>query len=177
MILQTQRLILRPLETADADALFNYRSDSAANKFQSWIPENLGEVESFITRNPKQFNQTGSWFQLGIFTREDKPLIGDLGIHFKSDVEIELGCTISSEQQGKGYAFEAMQSVIELLKKDFGKRRFVASLDPRNTPSIKLMEKLGFEKEGFYPKRFQIRGEWVDDLIYVLDTNTLGGSH
>jgi RimJ/RimL family protein N-acetyltransferase len=61
-----------------------------------------------------------------------------------------------------------MQSVIELLKIAFGQSHFKASLDPRNIPSIKLMEKLGFKKEGLYPKRFQMHGEWVDDLVYVL---------
>lgn len=169
MIIKAQRLIIRPLETEDAKALFDYRSDAQVNKFQSWIPESLQEVEEFLGRIPKQFNQTGTWFQLALVKLDDRQLIGDLGIHFISDTEVELGCTLNASFQGKGFAFEAMQSVIELLKNDFGKSRFKASLDPGNLPSIKLMEKLGFEKEGFYPKQFQMRGEWVDDLVYVLE--------
>ncbi len=60
MHLETERLLIRDLTLDDKQAVFNYRSDAEANKFQSWIPETLEDVEQFIERNNKEFNQPES---------------------------------------------------------------------------------------------------------------------
>ena len=45
--------------------------------------------------------------------------------------------------------------------------RIIASIDPRNVASIKLIECLGFRKEDHFKESYYLRGEWVDDLIYA----------
>ena len=47
------------------------------------------------------------------------------------------------------------------------KRRIIASVDPRNTVSIRLIERIGFRKEAHFKESYYLRGEWVDDLIYA----------
>lgn len=47
------------------------------------------------------------------------------------------------------------------------KHRIVVSVDPRNTASLRLIERIGFRKEAHFKKSYYLRGEWVDDIIYA----------
>ena len=51
---------------------------------------------------------------------------------------------------------------------DLKKHRITASIDPRNTSSIRLIERLGFRKEAHFKQSLFFHGEWVDDLIYAM---------
>ena len=167
--IESSRLILRPLNIPDAPSLFKYRSNKFTNQYQGWIPEKLEDVNDFIENKiAKEFNQIGSWFQIAIVLKESNELIGDLGLHFLENDMVEIGCTIAQENQGNSFATEALKLTIEHLFSQFNKHKIIGSVDPRNTASIAMLHKLGFQKEAFHPKSFLLRGEWVDDLVFVL---------
>jgi RimJ/RimL family protein N-acetyltransferase len=170
MHLETERLLIRDLTLDDKHAIFNYRSDAEANKFQSWIPQTLEDVEQFIERNNKEFNQPESWYQVLITEKDSKAVIGDIGIHFfgAENLQVELGITLNKDFQGRGYASEALKGVINFLFSDLKKHRVMASIDPENIDSLKLMERIGFRKEGHFVKSLFWKNNWVDDLIYAL---------
>ncbi|WP_294241641.1 GNAT family protein [uncultured Chryseobacterium sp.] len=170
MQVYTERLLLRDMTIEDAPAIFDYRSDAEANTFQSWIPTSLKEVENFILRNHKEFNQRESWYQILITDKETKAVIGDIGIHFfgNENTQAELGITLNKDFQGKGFAAEALKGIISLLFTDFRKHRIMASVDPDNLNSIKLMERVGFRKEGHFVKSLFWKNRWVDDIIYAI---------
>lgn len=169
MHLHTSRLQLRPVSPADADALFAYRSDADANRFQGWIPQNPDECRSFIERNPPEFDIPDTWFQLAIVLEESSELIGDIGVHFLSEGsrQVELGCTLDKRYQGSGFATEALSGVLAALFTEYDTHRVSASLDPRNRGSMMLMERLGFRREAHFVESLYFRGEWVDDMIYA----------
>ncbi len=170
--IHSSRLLIREIQASDASTIFNYRSDSHINQYQGWIPEKLEEVDEFIrSKIAKEFNQLNTWFQMAIVVKETKEFIGDLGIHFLDHEIVELGATISKQQQDKGYATEALKAAIDYLFQKVGKQKIKASVDPRNLASIAMIEKLGFKKEAHYKKSFLLRGEWVDDVIYGLTAN------
>lgn len=170
MHLETERLLIRDLTLDDKQAVFNYRSDAEANKFQSWIPETLEDVEQFIERNNKEFNQPESWYQVLITEKDSKAVIGDIGIHFfgSENLQAELGITLNKDFQGRGYASEALKGVINFLFGDLKKHRIMASVDPENIDSLKLMERIGFRKEGHFVKSLFWKNNWTDDVIYAL---------
>lgn len=170
MQLYTERLVLRDITIEDKQSIFDYRSDAEANKFQSWIPETLEEVESFIQRNNSEFNTPESWYQLLIAHKETKDVIGDIGIHFlgSENLQVELGITLNTSFQRQGYASEALKGVISFLFNDLNKHRITASIDPDNTDSIKLMERIGLRKEGHFVKSLFWKNNWVDDVIYAV---------
>jgi len=105
-----------------------------------------------------------------ILKKDDNELIGDIGVHFLASDEfsVELGCTLNQNYHGKGYATEALKSVVNYLFDDLGKRRIIASIDSRNHSSIRLIERLGFHKKGLVKENSELNGEWVDDLVYAL---------
>ena len=169
-MIESTRIILRPIELKDKGQVFAYRSDTETNKYQGFVPKKLEEVEEFILKNPSQFNQPESWFQLIIIEKESEEIIGDLGIHFIGDdgFQCELGCTLSKGKQGKGFATEAMKITIDHLFNSLNKHRITGSVDPNNIDSIRLLERLNFRKEAHFKESLLIDGEWVDDIIYGL---------
>jgi RimJ/RimL family protein N-acetyltransferase len=168
--LETARLVLRPIALNDSVAILKYRSDAEINRFQGWIPATIDDVNHFINhRVSPELNRPGTWFQMVIIRKDSGDLIGDIGIHFLDEVSspVELGITLAKAQHQQGFATEALKKVISYLFLKLGKQKIVASIDPRNELSIKLFERLGFEKEALYEKSLFLNGEWVDDLVYV----------
>ena len=166
--LTTERLTIRPVEVSDAINIFDYRSDSETNKYQGWIPETINDVHTFISKISSEINIADTWYQFVIEETENSKIIGDLGIHFIEDQQAEVGCTLSKEYHGKGYATEALKSVINYLFSQLNKHRIIASIDPDNISSIGLVERLGFRKEAHFKESLFLNGEWVDDIVYAI---------
>ena len=170
MKLETDRLLLRPVRATDAPEIFAYRSDAHTNKYQGWIPKKLEEVVPFIANTAEFPNEPESWFQLAIWTKSNEELVGDLGLHFfdAEHRQVEVGCTLSKQHHKKGYAREALTAVLSQVFNIWKKHRVITSIDPANTPSIRLVQHLGFRKEAHFVQSLYLNGQWVDDVIYAL---------
>jgi len=167
--IETERLFLRTLNLTDKDAFFKYRSMPEVYKYQAWCPKNTAEIEAFIIKNlAVHLNEKDTWLQLAVCLKGG-PLIGDIGVHCLVDEQqVEIGYTLSPEYQGKGYAAEAVRAVIAYLFSELEKHRVSASVDPDNSRSVKLLEKLGFRKEAHFVRSFFMEGRWYDDCVYAI---------
>ncbi len=168
--IMTRRLLLRRLVPADAAAVFSYRSDPAVSQYQNWVPGSEEDARTFLAELEQvQPDTPGTWLQLAI-TRRDGPLIGDCGLRFPADDKHqgEVGISLSPEHHGQGLATEALSAVLDYLFGPLAKHRVFASVDPRNTASIRLLERIGMRQEAHLRQSILIRGEWVDDLIFAL---------
>jgi RimJ/RimL family protein N-acetyltransferase len=171
MKLITERLILRQATLSDAHDIFTYRSNPAIHQFLSSEPKNIGDIEHFISNSAKKLNEPGTWFQVAIVHKETNKAIGDIGLHFidsEPHQEVEIGYTLSPLFHKQGIATEAVQEIISFLFNKLQKHRIIASVDPLNSPSFRMLEKLGFRKEAHFKKSLFFKGEWVDDLVYGL---------
>lgn len=169
LLIQSERLILRPIKAEDAEAIFGYRSNATINQFQGWIPKTIDDVHDFIrNRISPVIDQPGTWFQLAIIRKDTGELIGDVGIHFLEPEQVEIGCTLNFAQQKNGFATEALKETLNFLFQRLNKHRIIASIDPRNESSIKLVERLGLRKEAHFRKSLWINYEWADDLVYAV---------
>ncbi len=170
MKIETNRLLLRPISQTDKGLIFKYRSDKETNKYQTWIPETIYDVETFIRNVAKIINEAETWFQFVIIERQSGELIGDIGIHFfgEENMQVEIGCTLNKFFQNKGYATESIESVISYLFNDLNKHRIITSIDPDNTNSIKLVKRIGFRKEAHFIESIFSNGKWVDDIVYSI---------
>jgi RimJ/RimL family protein N-acetyltransferase len=169
--LSTPRLILRPLEPPDAGALFRYRSLPDVWRYQIWRPADESEVRAFIAGQRQTAPDTpGTWYSLAITLREGGEMIGDVGLHFHEakPAEVEIGITLSPVFQGRGFAAEALQEVFRFLFFSLGKDRVVASADPRNLSSLRLLERAGMRRGALIRGQMVVRGETVDDVIFSL---------
>ena len=171
LLIQSERLILRPVRFEDAEIIFGYRSNAIINQYQGWIPETIDDVQDFIKNKVSAvIDQPNTWFQLAIIQKDTGELIGDIGLHFleSGSFQVEIGCTLNFNQHGKGFATEALAETLNFLFQKLNKHRVIASIDPRNEKSILLVERLGMRKEAHFRKSLWINNEWVDDLVYAI---------
>jgi len=68
----------------------------------------------------------------------------------------------------RGYMKEGLRLVIERAFGELGLHRLEANIQPGNEPSIRLVESLGFRREGFSPRLLRINGEWRDHERWAL---------
>jgi len=166
--LTTDTLELRPIAPQDAQAIFAYRSDSSTNRFQNFIPSKLEEVHDFIAEKAEDMNEIGACFQLVIIHSESAKIIGDIGLYFLDDAQVEVDITLAKAYHNKSYATEALTTIIDLLFKQVHKHRIIASTDPRNSSAIRLLERLGFRQEAHFIQSYYYQGEWLDDVQFGL---------
>lgn len=75
---------------------------------------------------------------------------------------------LAQNQTGNGYAKEAVEKLIELAFTDLNLHRIEANIMPHNTPSIRLVQSLGFQREGMRASYLEIDGKWQDHCCYSL---------
>jgi RimJ/RimL family protein N-acetyltransferase len=166
----TPRLRLRSFRAADAAAFAAYRSDVDVARYQGWqAPFPLADAERFVAEMaPLVDPVSGDWLQIAV--EHDGALAGDVAVGLSDDGRIAtIGYTLAPAFQGRGLATEAVGALVDRLISHRGVHRIEASLDGRNLPSARLIEGLGFEREGFAPGAVWADGEWVDDVRYGLD--------
>ncbi|MFJ6984659.1 MULTISPECIES: GNAT family N-acetyltransferase [unclassified Streptomyces] len=170
MLIETSRLTLRRFRPDDAPALAAYRSDPEVARYQGWTapvsPRDAAElVREFAAGDPAR----PGWFQYAVELTAEGSLVGDVGVRLhENGMQAELGFTLAPARQGRGYASEAVRAVLGDLFDGRGLHRVSAECDARNTPSARLLERVGFRREGERPEFTWIKGEWTDDLLYGL---------
>lgn len=149
-VLTTPRLILRPRRDADAEALYPVLSDPDVMRWWSRAPlESLEATRAYLSRDT-----IGDWRAWFIIPSGDDRAIGWVSTGEKRQGGVaEIGYILSPAVQGRGFAREAVSAVIDLLFAE-GKRRIFADTDPDNAASNRLLEVLGFRREGL------LRAEW-----------------
>jgi len=81
---------------------------------------------------------------------------------------LEIGYILLPSERGKGYCTEAVNIMVDYLFLSKESRRIQAQTDLRNVASQKVLEKVGFRKEGTLRKNFFVRGEWRDACLYSI---------
>jgi RimJ/RimL family protein N-acetyltransferase len=165
----TSRLLLRPLNEADLEALLGYRNDPEVARYQSWTKITPKEAQAFVEQAAAAVPGPGRSLVFAITLPESGLLIGDCILKISEDGQQgEIGFTLSPLYQGQGYGVEAVQGLLDYAFGTLKLHRIVAVTDARNTPSAKLLERLGMRREGHLLQSRQVRGSWRDELVYAM---------
>lgn len=168
--IETERVRLRHLEESDTDSLFEIFSNEEAMRFWSWVPyKERAQAETLLAEIHENFQQK-SHFQWGIALRSDDKVIGTTTL-FRFDEQsrrAELGYILNRRFWGKGFVSEALSALFDFAFEKFDLNRLEAEIEPRNTASVKTVERLGFQKEGYMRERWIVDGEVQDTLFYGL---------
>lgn len=106
-----------------------------------------------------------------VFEKENpETIVGTVSLYEISNTysKAELGYKFSSQHHHKGYASEAVEKILDIAFTELGLHRICARVMEENTPSIRLLLGLGFEKEGVCRDFMKLRGQWVDHVQYSL---------
>jgi RimJ/RimL family protein N-acetyltransferase len=170
--IMSERIVLRRFRLDDAATLVAYRSVPEVARFQHWAaPYSAAEGEDMIRRMMSRHPDTpGEWFQFAVALRSNGELIGECGAKTLAEdsQQAEIGYTIAPAHQGRGYATEAVRTLLGYLFGARGKHRVIAYCDPRNVASERVMLRLGMRHEGHMVESTWMKGEWTDDLVYAL---------
>lgn len=169
-ILDSPNLRLRPYRADDAEAMFALYSDPQVMRYWSFPPwVELAQARAYLTAATAQMD-SGEIFPWAIAERVSDRLIGALTL-FSLHVEqrrTEIGYSLSPDYQRRGLAAEALRCGLAHAFDCLGLVRVEADIDPRNEPSWRLLEKLGFQREGLLRKRWRVNGEICDTAFYGL---------
>ncbi|WP_090775132.1 GNAT family N-acetyltransferase [Shouchella lonarensis] len=165
MNLQTDRLSIRNFTYNDSVQLYEYTSLS---EVMTYIPEGVFTKEmakEFVEKQscPKQATK------FAVFLKGQPRLIGHIDF-FKCFGEhtYEIGWVFHPEFYGQGFATEAAQAFVNYVFTYLKAHRIIATCQPENHPSYKIMEKIGMRREGFFKKCIPHEGGWWDEYFYAI---------
>ncbi len=169
-ILATDRLRLRPMTAADTEAVFSLFSDPVVMRYLDRPPmTTTSEARAAIDQAAVEFGE-GTALRLGLVLALDDRVIGTgslLHVDWPSR-RAEVGYALAQPYWGRGLAGEATAAVLEYGFETLDLHRIEAELDPRNAPSVRVLERLGFAREGLLRERCIVGDEISDSLIMGL---------
>jgi ribosomal-protein-alanine N-acetyltransferase len=168
--LQTARLRLRPFTYADADALFALHSNAQVLRYWDAPPwTERSRAERFLA-TCRQLAEEGSGARLAMERASDGRFVGWCGLsRWNPDYRsASLGYCLDNAAWGQGYATEAAGALLDWAFETLDLNRVQSETDTRNAASARVLEKLGFVREGTLREDCVVSGEVSDSWVYGL---------
>lgn len=168
--METNRLYIRPVLMGDLDAMYAYVSDEEVMRYER-------DVFSYDGLKNMLLRYLEDDIFYACIEKESGRMIGHyyLGRTNPSDFnEFSLGYIFHPSFQGKGYCTEGAKSLVKYAFAHKKAHRIQARCNPENIASYRVMEKVGFTKEGLLRKRCAFKKDkdgnpiYTDELVYGL---------
>ncbi len=170
--LETSRLSLRPFVAGDFEAFHAMRSDEDVARYLYQEPLSPAETRDLLTRKigGASWAREGDWLSAAVVERASGTTVGDVGLGWLSerDRTAEIGFTFDPRHQGKGFATEAARALLDWAFATAGLHRVIGRTEARNTPSARVLEKLGMRLEAHLVENEWVKGEWQSELVYAI---------
>jgi RimJ/RimL family protein N-acetyltransferase len=166
--IDASRVRLRWLTERDVDAVYAVFSDPLMMRYWSTpAMKERAEAEALIYRIHEQFGSKCG-FQWGVERKDDGQVMGTCTLfHIDArNMRAELGYCLASMYWHQGYMIEALTALIGFSFGTLRLRRLEADVDPRNGNSLKVLDKLGFAREGLLRERWNV-GDEIQDTAFL----------
>src|SRR5688500_11508478 len=175
--LLTPRLVLRPPRTNDVGEIRRLLRSNHEH-LKPWNPApppgddptSITEVSKAVLRQRREWKRGSSFVFMTALRDEPAKFIGKIalnGVMRGAMYGAYLGYWVDVEHQGKGMVTEAIAAVLDFAFGPAGLHRVQAAIMPRNTRSLRVIEKLGFRREGYAERYLQIAGHWEDHILFA----------
>ena len=169
MILETERLRLRPVKADDWSALYPIMSDPRVMAY--WDSPEIAHptvVRGILAEQAEAMERGKAWYW-AVERQSDGLFLGSCDL---SDIDrfhhrAEVGFIFAREAWGEGYGLESMSAVVTQAAA-LGLRRLWARTHVGNISSERLLQRLGFQAEGHLRGHIQRGGERRDCLVFGL---------
>lgn len=159
--LETQRLRLRNVCPKDADIIYDYRNNPICAQYQRDQTKDFAGIVTLIDRRKDDVMSVDAAFLVAVALKDSDELVGEIVV-MPNDGTISLGYTFSYRHHRKGYAFESLSALIEMLHVRYPGWDFISFTDRQNHPSMNLLKKLGYKDMGYIPSmESQVFGKWT----------------
>lgn len=165
-----QRTRLRWISRTDVDGLFRIFSDPEVMRYWSTPPLEDRDAAIALLADIHDGFRRRFLMKWGVALIPSDDLIGTVTlIHLDlTHRRAEIGYALNREFWGKGYIQESLQSLLAYAFGELNLHRLEADVDPRNAASIRTLERLGFQREGYLRERWHVGGEVQDALFFGL---------
>ncbi|MFD2168463.1 GNAT family N-acetyltransferase [Tumebacillus lipolyticus] len=179
MKLQGDRLYIRKTQVSDAEELLAHhlRNKELFDLYRPLRSEDDFTLEAMrgkLERQHQEWEQDKS-YAFHVFLNETDAFIGSVDLMFVQrgpGQRALLGYEMDQAHHGKGLMSEAVRLCLKYGFEHAELHRIEAGVMPQNEGSNRLLEKLGFHKEGLFRKNVKINGQWEDHYIWaMLDTD------
>ncbi|MFD7070128.1 GNAT family N-acetyltransferase [Streptomyces sp. NPDC059913] len=168
--LRTARLRLRAFEDADGDGLFALHSSARVLRYWDSPPWSERERAGRFVETCRRMAREGTGVRLAVDRVSDGAFLGWCGlVGWNPDYRsASLGYCYGEAAWGHGYATEAAGSLLRWAFDTLDLNRVQAEADTRNAASARVLEKLGFVREGTLREDCVVNGEVSDSWVYGL---------
>lgn len=167
-ILETKRLILRPITTDDLKDFFVLLADKKTNIYLPWFPiRSIDEPTKFYKDRFDQSRDINKW-NLGVCLKKENKVIGYLTV--KNDAVHDFGYALLSDFWNQGIITEASKFIVSKFKED-GIPFITATHDITNPRSGRVMEKIGMKYCYTYKKFWRPKNIEAYFKMYQLNLN------
>jgi len=178
---KTDRLILRPLEKNDLEAVLSYYSLPDVQRYLDWKARDKTEAKTAFEEMRKQtrLSRPGEVLTLAIVRKSDGKVIGHVSLRYTdaTAAQGEIRFAVAPTFRNKGYGSEAVKSVITLGFNTYKFHSIFARTAGQNEASARLLKNLGMRLEGHYREHALFQGEWDEELHFaILDREWQRGS-
>ncbi len=167
--IRTERLTLRLHTESDLDALHAYYSDPDVVRYlltHPWTEESgRRTVAKLVERKGLETPARA----LALVVEHEGEVVGDVALWSTDETGAvgEIGWAFHPSAAGRGLATEAAAAVLDVAFGHYGMHRVSAQLDPRNTASARLCERLGMHREALHRQSWWSKGEWTDTEVFA----------
>lgn len=164
MYIKTERLIIRNFELDDWKEVHEYTSQKSVMKY---MPE--GVLTEKDTKELINRNMGDSAKKFPVILADEDSLIGHVEFFkYFGEHTYEIGWVFNPEYYNKGYASEAASAILKYGFEILKLHRIVATCQPENIPSYRVMEKIGMRREGYFKKCIPHGDQWWDEYYYAI---------
>jgi RimJ/RimL family protein N-acetyltransferase len=168
----TERLLLRPFELDDFEALLAILSNPDVTRYLEAGAEDADGVRRSLEVKLERsaLRREGDWLQLAVVPRDGGTMIGFMTLIWVSREHRlgEVGFIFDPDHHGKGFAGEAAEVMLGLAFDGLDLHRVIGRCDARNAPSARLLKRLGMRQEAHLVENEFIQGAWTDELVFAI---------
>jgi len=164
------RVRLRAMRQDDVPALFSLKSDPVGMRFWSHPPmTDLAQAQEMYEKTVLGA-QAGEFLPWVVALSANDSMIGTCTLFAidKAHRRAMIGYALVRTQWGNGYAQDALRMVLTYAFGTLQLHRIEADIDPRNTASARLIERMGFVREGLLRERWHVGSDVQDSALYGL---------
>ncbi len=168
-LLETERLLLRQVESDDADGLFECYSSPGVMKYISAPLERRDTIDGILNDYRDGYSD-GCSLIWSVIVKKTGKFAGTAGFEEFNflDTKADIGFSLLELYQGKGYMSEALETIINFGFQTMNINRIQTTVVPENQTSIKLLRNLNFQKEGHMRQSVFFSNCYHDELVFAL---------
>lgn len=164
-MLEGKKVNLRIMEKEDVPLLADWWNDPR------FTPEYFSPTQTTVATWDKFLESTVFETKFFVIEKKDGSKIGYIwhsNMLNSYMTMLEVGYGLVPSERGKGHCTEAAQLMVDYLFLSKDIVRIFATTHPKNVLSQKILEKVGFKREGTMRKCYFCRGEWTDMFIFSI---------